>query len=530
MPINNKYVGENIARLRVSFRMTQQQLAAALGVSHQAVSKWETGAALPDIESLLNISRLFGVTMEELLRQPSPGREEAEQPSDNEPLFDPNVVEGLKEAARNTAQTVSEIGSAIFSRVGGALSNAFDACKNAMADTDDEECGDEEEDDGAEQSAFEPEQEADPSENGGMSLEALVDLAPFMSREKISAMVQEYQGPIDRRTLLHLAPFLTQETLGEKLRALGPGSMTAEQLSSFAPFLKKEHLFRLVMENADTLDMSSLKKLAPFLKRGMVDTLVDAVNGVKRAATSPAAADFADKARKGAESLFGKLRDAAVNLAQTMEAQHGEPEQADNADNGAPAEENQDAPGKEADAPAEESTDAVQAEGAVQSEDSGSGKAPEAAAQEERNALKDQIASEALKARNWMWLRQNLTAIRDQALLSSIALTASEELDQADAADIVLNVAPYLDAEAHRKLLEDLCAEKLWARVCDLAPFADEALSDTVISKALEGGTEALDALRLYARTASRDCVKNVCKTAIARGDWALMNAVNDAI
>ena len=51
-----------------------------------------------------------------------------------------------------------------------------------------------------------------------------------------------------------------------------------------------------------------------------------------------------------------------------------------------------------------------------------------------------------------------------------------------------------------------------------------------VISKALDGGKEALDALRLYARTASRDCVKAVCKTAIARGDWALMNAVNDAI
>ena len=131
MPINNKYVGENIARLRVSFRMTQQQLAAALGVSHQAVSKWETGAALPDIESLLNISRLFGATMEQLLKQPAEPEQAAEDAKD-EPLFDPDVVEGLKEAAKRTAQTASEIGNAIFSRVGGALSNAFDACKSAL--------------------------------------------------------------------------------------------------------------------------------------------------------------------------------------------------------------------------------------------------------------------------------------------------------------------------------------------------------------------------------------------------------------
>ena len=524
MPINNKYVGENIARLRVSFRMTQQQLAAALGVSHQAVSKWETGAALPDIESLLNISRLFGVTMEQLLKQPAEPEQAAEDAKD-EPLFDPDVVEGLKEAAKRTAQTASEIGNAIFSRMGGALSNAFDACKSALGgDEDDEEEDaeedDAEEDDGAEESAFAPEAK-DGADESPMSLEALVDLAPFMSREKISAMVEAYQGPIDRKTLLHLAPFLTQETLGEKLRQVSP--LTAEQLSSFAPFLKKEHLFRLVMENADTLDMASLKKLAPFLKRGMVDTLVDAVNGVRRAASSPAVNDFADKAKAGAESLFGKLRDAAVNFAQTMEAQHAEPKQAEDA---APEEPEADevTPANEESRGEERPADADEAQTPEE------GPAPSDVQPEDKDALRDQIASAALEARNWLWLKQNLSSIRDQELLKSIALSASRELGQAEAADIVLNAAPYLDAEAHKGLLEKLCDEGLWARVSDLSPFADEEISDMVISKALDGGKEALDALRLYARTASRDCVKAVCKTAIARGDWALMNAVNDAI
>ena len=61
--IDNIAVGKTIARMRQNKNMTQQQLAAALNVSHQAVSKWETGAALPDIQTLMNLTRLFGVTM-----------------------------------------------------------------------------------------------------------------------------------------------------------------------------------------------------------------------------------------------------------------------------------------------------------------------------------------------------------------------------------------------------------------------------------------------------------------------------------
>ena len=65
--IDNIAVGKTIARLRQNKNMTQQQLAAALSVSHQAVSKWETGAALPDVQTLMALTRLFGITMEQLL-------------------------------------------------------------------------------------------------------------------------------------------------------------------------------------------------------------------------------------------------------------------------------------------------------------------------------------------------------------------------------------------------------------------------------------------------------------------------------
>ena len=67
MMIDNISVGKTIAKLRQNRNMTQQQLAAALNVSHQAVSKWENGAAMPDVQTLLDLTRLFGVTVEQLI-------------------------------------------------------------------------------------------------------------------------------------------------------------------------------------------------------------------------------------------------------------------------------------------------------------------------------------------------------------------------------------------------------------------------------------------------------------------------------
>ena len=48
--------------------MTQEFVAESIGVSRQAVSKWETGAADPSTANLLALARLYGVPAEELLR------------------------------------------------------------------------------------------------------------------------------------------------------------------------------------------------------------------------------------------------------------------------------------------------------------------------------------------------------------------------------------------------------------------------------------------------------------------------------
>lgn len=60
-------LGEKILRLRKARNMSQEELASTIGVSRQAVSRWEMGAALPDAGNVLQLSKLFGVTADYLL-------------------------------------------------------------------------------------------------------------------------------------------------------------------------------------------------------------------------------------------------------------------------------------------------------------------------------------------------------------------------------------------------------------------------------------------------------------------------------
>lgn len=73
---------ERLIQLRQEQGLSQSGLAEALGVSRQAVSRWETGAAMPSAENLFCLSRLYGVPMDELIRGEEAGPEQkAEAPA-----------------------------------------------------------------------------------------------------------------------------------------------------------------------------------------------------------------------------------------------------------------------------------------------------------------------------------------------------------------------------------------------------------------------------------------------------------------
>ena len=64
-----KTLGEVIKRHRMECQMTQEFVAEALGVSRQAVSKWENGSSDPSTTNLIALANLFDITPEEMLKE-----------------------------------------------------------------------------------------------------------------------------------------------------------------------------------------------------------------------------------------------------------------------------------------------------------------------------------------------------------------------------------------------------------------------------------------------------------------------------
>lgn len=62
-----KSLGEELKENRLRCKMTQEFVSETLGVSRQAVSKWENGTSDPSTSNLLALAKLYGISAEELL-------------------------------------------------------------------------------------------------------------------------------------------------------------------------------------------------------------------------------------------------------------------------------------------------------------------------------------------------------------------------------------------------------------------------------------------------------------------------------
>ena len=98
----NIEMANRLTALRKQHELSQEQLAERLGVSRQAVSKWERAEASPDIENLSSLAKLYGITIDELVNGTpaahentyTNGQENSEQTSY---LDDPNDPEDTPE-------------------------------------------------------------------------------------------------------------------------------------------------------------------------------------------------------------------------------------------------------------------------------------------------------------------------------------------------------------------------------------------------------------------------------------------------
>ena len=67
--VTRKSLGEALKAHRTRCKMTQEFVAEAIGVSRQAVSKWESGVSDPSTSNLIALAKLFGISAEELLKE-----------------------------------------------------------------------------------------------------------------------------------------------------------------------------------------------------------------------------------------------------------------------------------------------------------------------------------------------------------------------------------------------------------------------------------------------------------------------------
>ena len=97
-------LGETIYTLRTAKNLSQGDLANLLDVSRQSVSKWETDAAVPDLDKLLKLADLFEVTLDELTGRTPP---------------DPRPVQKIEVVTRHVAPSTQTVVGLVL--LGGAI-------------------------------------------------------------------------------------------------------------------------------------------------------------------------------------------------------------------------------------------------------------------------------------------------------------------------------------------------------------------------------------------------------------------------
>ena len=107
--MNQIKIGKFIAKCRKEKKLTQAQLAEKLGITDRAVSKWETGKSMPDSSIMLELCKILGITVNELL-----GGEEISMES-YEKMADENLI-ALKRKDENN-RTKNMIISILFSAI-----------------------------------------------------------------------------------------------------------------------------------------------------------------------------------------------------------------------------------------------------------------------------------------------------------------------------------------------------------------------------------------------------------------------------
>ena len=247
--INPKEVGERLNALRQERGMSQQAIAALMNVTHQAVSKWETGAALPDIQTLLALSKLYRVSMEELLMghiaqvvHVSTISEKRESKPSEAPFLVPEKVSEPEE--KQDKPSPEDLPLFDLDEMAGLLpflqTETIDAMMARAIDT--------------------------------LQTDHLAMLAPFASSRAVSAALQDQAVSHHTEMLAGLLPFLRSDEVDERLKK-AIEEEREDDAAMMAPFASSRFLKECFTQLSDSGKHEMKMILAPFLPRGYLDQL-----------------------------------------------------------------------------------------------------------------------------------------------------------------------------------------------------------------------------------------------------------------
>ena len=80
--------GDRLKQIRADQGLSQEQLAEKIGVSRQAITKWETNRGLPDVENMIILAEIFKVTLDELILERMNTAEPQQEISYSETVYD----------------------------------------------------------------------------------------------------------------------------------------------------------------------------------------------------------------------------------------------------------------------------------------------------------------------------------------------------------------------------------------------------------------------------------------------------------
>lgn len=221
-------IGKTIADYRKAANMTQSEVADQLGVTYQAVSKWERDESLPDITMLPKIADLFDISIDTLLRGSFEMKEEKEVETAKQIIEEATESEAVKDAE---PKEETDLTDTIFNEVEHDIEDTFN--------------------------------------NVGDLLE---QLAPLMKPNQLDRIVSKL-NKADKK-LNKVYPFLKRERMSELIEKTPLDELELDELLPFLNSAQRDLLIKKIVHLENVPAWLDLDELYPFLNADQKLTLL----------------------------------------------------------------------------------------------------------------------------------------------------------------------------------------------------------------------------------------------------------------